>query len=93
LAAQEVCTQSTGNGAILQSQTLVWTYLVDLDTAVLGAGSLVNLRAQFLNFDGSNAGILSPGDGGLTVIPEPTTLVLFGSGLLIAGRMRRWRRR
>ena len=64
--AQEVCAQSTGLGTATDG-TNTWMFLVDLvdSVGVVGAGTPVNLRAQFLNADGSNAGILSPGGGEL----------------------------
>jgi hypothetical protein len=92
---QAVCSQSgPGNasnyGAPLPGQTLTWTFLVDLNDSegALGADSPVNLRAQFLNADGSNAGILSPER---TSVPEPSILTLLGSGLglLAAGLVSR----
>jgi hypothetical protein len=97
--SQEVCAESQGagnNGALLPSQTLTWQFLVDLaGTFALGEGSEVNLRAQFLNAEGGNAGILSPGGGTLTEeppppgtsVPEPSSLLLLGAGLIaMAGK-------
>lgn len=107
---KEVCAQSgvalnAGNG-VLTNGTNIWEFSVDLadDVAALGAGSAVNLRAAFLNLNGSNGGVLSPGGGGLvacngadcdniiTAVPEPTSIALFGSGLLLAVRVRGRRR-
>lgn len=86
---QAVCGQSgpgdpTNYGASLPGQTLTWKFLVDLNDSEgqLSANSSVNLRAQFLNKDGSNAGILSP-------VPEPGTLALLGIGASLGAIRRR----
>lgn len=86
-----VCAQSgAGNvdnfGAALPGQTLQWTFAVNFDSTVspLTTSTPVTLRAQFLNSDGSNAGILSPGSRTTTTttVPEPGTLALLGLGVL-----------
>ena len=70
--SQSVCAQSGPNdpnnfGAVLPGNVLDWQFYVNLaGSTTLAAGSSVNLRAQFLNVDGGNAGILSPGGGLLT---------------------------
>lgn len=109
---KEVCAQSlaalnSGNGT-LTNGTNVWSFSVDLadDVAALGVGSVVNLRAAFLNADGGNGGLLSPNGGPLvacvgdlcdgnttSTVPEPASIALFGSGLLAAARARSRRRR
>lgn len=86
--SNEVCLQSVGinsNGPQLQGQTLHWQLLVNLASGyTIDQTSAVNLRAQFLNQDGSNAGILSPNG-----VPEPTTLAMLGTGLATAWVSRR----
>jgi len=86
---QAICGQSgpgdpTNYGAPLQGQTLTWKFLVDLKDSEgqLSADSSVNLRAQFLDKSGNNAGILSP-------VPEPGTLALMGIGASLAAIRRR----
>jgi PEP-CTERM motif len=86
---QAVCSQSgagnpTNYGALLQGQTLEWTFMVNLKDSEgpLSATSSVNLRAQFLDSSGKNAGILSP-------VPEPGTLALLGIGASLAAIRRR----
>ncbi len=107
---KEVCAQSgvalnSGMG-VATNGTNVWEFSVDLadDVAALGVGTAVNLRAAFLNANGKNGGILSPGGGGLvgcngancdniiTAVPEPASIALFGTGLLLAARVRNRRR-
>ena len=79
----------SGNAFCLQSSapalgpavgTNSWVFLVDLadGAGILGIGSQVNLRAQFVTLTGANAGILSPGGGALgtgsgTTTGTPTT--------------------
>lgn len=88
-----VCAQSgPGNsanyGAPLQNQTLVWDFLVNFNPGVDAEASIsaLNLRAQFLNSNGRNAGILSPEP---VTVPEPGTLGLLSLGLLGMASCRR----
>ena len=92
--SQSVCSQSGPGdafnfGAPLTGQSLHWQYLVDLTgTTPLAAGNIVNLRAQFLDSNGTNVGTLSP-DGGQLPVPEPSSLILAGVGLGMAALRRR----
>ena len=94
--SQEVCTQSGPNnqsnfGAPLPGEELHWLYLVDFTGSVqLSTDTIVNLRAQFLDSAGKNAGILSPAGGQLTRVPEPSSLLLCVAGFIATvGRLRR----
>jgi hypothetical protein len=75
LSGNAFCLQSTMPvlGAAVGTNT--WMFLVDLvDTVgMLGVGSQVNLRAQFVTLTGANAGILSPGGGALGTGSATTT--------------------
>lgn len=93
--SQSVCAQSgpkdaTNFGAVLPGQTLMWEFLVDLSgSGTLSETSFVNLRAQFLDSSGKNAGILSPGGASFTPVPEPATLVLCTTGIAALAASRR----
>jgi hypothetical protein len=98
---QAVCSQSgpgdlTNYGAELKNTVnspLTWVFLVDLKDSegAIGLDDGLNMRVQFLNKNGKNAGILSP-DG--RAVPEPTTFALLGTGLaaLFAAQSRRRKR-
>ena len=104
-AAQEVCVESSGNPVSLTNATLTWTVVVNLADSqnpfLLNANSMIDLRARF-----QPSGNLSPdahqvrvgdGDGGVepllspAAVPEPASLTLLGSGLLLAASKMRKR--
>ncbi len=78
---------------------LFWNFLVNWDTALVLGDNLIsgNIRAAYNRANGKNFGIFSPGGGnfggdpngggggGGIDVPEPTTLALFGLGLVAAG--------
>jgi hypothetical protein len=96
-----------GLGPIAAGSTLTWTFTETFATALpatLGDG---NIRAAFNRDTGQNFNIFSPGGGtfagtggagsggssGQPLVPEPTSLLLFGSGLSMAAyRARRARK-
>lgn len=94
LSGNAFCSQSSGNG-VAANATNIFAYDVNLaGTFQIGNSTTLNLRAQFLNANGSNAGILSPGGAtpgsgttpGSGSIPEPgsAALGLLGLALMIA---------
>jgi hypothetical protein len=91
-----VCAQSgpgspSNFGAALPGKTLTWKFSVNLVNSVgpITSPSQLNLRAQFLNAKGKNVGILSPGGGGSTPVPEPATLALLALGCALIPATRR----
>ena len=108
-ASDNVCAQTStalGYGPIVNGSTLTWTFTTSFASALpsnlTGVGG--NIRGAFNNAEGGNAAIFSPqggtfggtgtgGTGGQPLVPEPTSLLLFGSGLSMAAyRARRSRK-
>jgi PEP-CTERM motif-containing protein len=99
-AANNVCfeTDTTlGFGAISSSSTLTWTFTETFASALPSTLTTGNIRASFNNAEGQNVHTFSPGGGdftntgsgsggstGITLVPEPTSLLLFGTGLSMA---------
>lgn len=87
---------SIGNGT---TTSVLDLFNVQLGTASAGSTFLIDVQLQDANGDLSAietvdvtvpGGTGSGGGGGVTSTPEPTTLLLFGSGLAFAGA---WRKR
>jgi hypothetical protein len=96
-----------GTGGLTNGQTLTWTFSVTFASALPSnlTGVEGNIRAAYNNPDGSNYHIFSPDNGvfggtgagtgggtGVTLVPEPTSLLLFGTGLSMAAYRARRRK-
>jgi len=95
--SQEVCTNTLNAlGFALPGQTATFKFYVDLSgNYLIAPDNGLNLRAAFNNADGSNAGILSPDGNYATMapVPEPTSMLLFGSGIFgVAAKVRNKRK-
>jgi hypothetical protein len=95
--SQEVCTNTlSALGFALPGQTATFQFLVDLSgNYLIAPDNGLNLRVAFNNADGSNAGILSPDGNYATMapVPEPTSMLLFGSGIFgVAAKVRNKRK-
>jgi hypothetical protein len=99
-AANNVCFQTDtlpGFGALTSSSTLTWTFTETFASTLPSTLTTGNIRASFNNADGQNVHTFSPDGGtftntgtgsggstGITLVPEPTSLLLFGTGLSMA---------
>ncbi|HEU5254496.1 MAG TPA: PEP-CTERM sorting domain-containing protein [Vicinamibacterales bacterium] len=99
-ASNNVCfeTDTTlGFGPIASSTTYTWTFTETFASALPSTLTTGNIRASFNNAEGQNVHTFSPDGGtftntgtgaggstGITLVPEPTSLLLFGTGLSMA---------
>jgi hypothetical protein len=99
-AQNNVCFQTDtlpGFGPIASSTTYTWTFTETFASTLPSTLTTGNIRASFNNADSQNVHTFSPGGGdftntgsgsggssGITLVPEPTSLLLFGTGLSMA---------
>ena len=86
-----------GFGPIANGSTLTWSFSSTFASALPASLTSGNIRAAYNNADGSNFNIFSPGGGsfggatpsgtpsGTPSVPEPSTFILLGSGLVVFG--------
>jgi hypothetical protein len=80
------CTQSTGLGSSLTGDIhkFAWQIILDHGSLFTGPGE-ASLKAMYVNSQGGFEGPLLSNSGTLTEspVPEPTTFMLFGGGILL----------
>ena len=69
-------------GAAIGDTPAEWQFLITVGEGEFPDG--LDFKVHYLNSDGSRNG----GDGGTIYIPEPSTLILLSSGLLIGAAIR-----
>ena len=93
------CEQSSGLGAAVANINNSWSWRVTVahNTPLLVAIDAASLKAEFIDGSGNKTGpvfseaisLSEDGGTGQSAVPEPSTMVLMGAGLVFAGLLRK----